>query len=284
MRSQCSELYVLLSVLILISEGTVRLDEDDQFEVDQRQEQDSTPTRSQLGDMEDVYVSSAQNEGAFDQQVASSNKNEDSVDTISSLAAEDSVDSISSLDVAKMLLEKEREKVKDLEEYVRLADSNNRKLASLEEQHSEEVVQYRNSNEQMRAELASLRERCKNEIEQVFEGGSQESGEEFSLAQVSGHVSCANFSKNGAGPVVDARSCENACWKAAEIECADAGCYYKQRDGRANSSKCDCPIRVRVHGALKVREEHHLCQDLGYSFAARNGLSLLVGVGMLYMF
>jgi hypothetical protein len=165
-----------------------------------------------------------------------------------------------SLATTKQQLQEEREKVRELEEYVRLADSNNKKLAALEEQHAQEIAQYRFQNQRLQSELRAIRERCKNEIEQVV----ADRGNTYALYS---HYSeslpgCLSIDKNGAQPVTDSRSCDDACSKLVGIECYKKGCRYK---GRHNSSFCACPVVDLLGVEVSSR---NLCQDQDFKHDA----------------
>jgi hypothetical protein len=236
---------------------------DSQFGENQRQDQIVSSQRSQVAGrvMENGY-------GQSGHELASSTQN---------------TEDASSLEAAKMLLTKERERVRDLEEYAMLADSNNRKLAELDNRLVEEIKQHRSSNARLRVELANLRKRCRNDIEEVL----ADSGTEVALLQTGSILPCISFNSNGSVPVVDKGTCDNACLAAASIPCLDSGCMYTGQGARhPNTSMCQCPKYKRVFGAKKLYSVTNLCSDLGYfpDSAFGHSLSLAVLIGILFTF
>jgi len=177
------------------------------------------------------------------------------------------------------LLRKEREKVRELEEYVRLADSNNKKLAALEEDHAQEIAQYQFQNQRLISELTAVKERCKNEIEQVVQN-RRENYDSLYGRYSAVPPPCISLSKNDANPVTDKKSCDDACSKAEGINCykRQSGCDYRG-DG-VNASQCSCPIYS--HNGMR-RDNRGLCRDIGYNTAVHQAgsMSLLALLGVL---
>jgi len=175
-----------------------------------------------------------------------------------------------SLEAVKQQLQKERDRAAELVEYVRLTDSNNRRLGVLEEEHASDLAQYKFQNERLRSELAAIKKRCRAEIAKLLLDDREDS------KYFSAIPACATLSFNGASPVDGKTSCDNACSKAEGVPCYSHGCDYK--GGGFNKSYCACPI---YNKRAVITSEILLCTDAGYDKNKAHSETMLSAIVMI---
>lgn len=88
---------------------------------------------------------------------------------------------------------------------------------------------------------------------------------------------CADYSKNGAGPVTDRKSCEDACYTAEGLS-KPACCDLEDFKGANGTAKCDCCSGTSGGSCNSYRS---VCEDPDFSNGAFRRAGSLALVSLL---